>query len=253
MIIHILYIIRRSGVPVYQKDYTIAMKNVDPNLLSSFFTALLSFSQAVILKDIDVLDVGDIRFFFENSKDLTYILVTDTSYSVLLVRERLQLIGKAFFQRFGAQFKYSDQSIDDKEFDREIDAIIQLKDNYSSNIMQPIQQLFELQINKGEVLAGALLSMTGTIFYSTLPAEFLHTSLKELEIRIKTDAASRFKKRDMPKMILQMGNRLIFSQSVLSEKLQVPVLVVLLFDATTNLGMADFMLESVLKELEKML
>ncbi len=229
------------------------MKNVDSNLLSSFFTAIISFSQAVILKDIEVLDVGDLRFFFENSKDLTYILVTDTSYSVLLVRERLKLIDKAFFQRFGVQFKSSDQSIDNKDFDKEIDAIIQLKDNYSSNVMQPIKELFETLINIGEVLAGALLSMTGTIFYSTLPAEYLHSSLKELEIRFKTDATSRFKKKDMPKMILQMGNRLIFSQSIMSEKLQMPVLAVLLFDATTNLGMADFTLETLLKELEKML
>ncbi len=253
MIIHSLYIIRRSGVPVYQRDYSSALKNVDPNLLSSFFTAIISFSQAVILKDIDVLDVGDLRFFFENSKDLTYILVTDTSYSVLLVRERLKLIGKAFFLYCGAQFKTSDQCIENKDLDKDIDAIINLKDDYSSNVIQPIQKLFELQINKGEILAGAILSMTGTIFYSTLPAEYLHTSLKELEIRIKADAASRFKKRDMPKMILQLGNRLIFSQSIMSEKLQLPVLVVLLFDATTNLGMADFTLESLLKELDKML
>jgi hypothetical protein len=253
MIIHSLYIIRQSGVPVYQRDYSIAMKNVDPNLLSSFFTAIISFSRAVILKEIDVLDVGDLRFFFENSKELTFILVTDTSYSVLLVRERLKLIGKAFFERFGSTFKNSDQVVEDKNFDQAIDAIIHLKDDYSPNIMQPVQQFFADEILKGNFIAGALLSMTGTIYYSSLPAEYLHTSLKEIEIRIKTDATTRFKKRDMPKLILQLGNRLIFSQSIFSEKLKAPVLVVLLFDATTNLGMADFTLETLLKELEKML
>jgi hypothetical protein len=94
--------------------------------------------------------------------------------------------------------------------------------------------------------------MTGTIFYSSLPMEFLHISLKELEVRIKTDT-SRFKRREMPKLILQLSNRMIFTQTITSEKMQMPVLVVLLFDASTNLGMADFTLETLLKELEKML
>ncbi|OLS12514.1 MAG: hypothetical protein RBG13Loki_3876 [Promethearchaeota archaeon CR_4] len=252
MNIHKLFIIRRSGVPIYHRDYSTAMIKVDHNLLSSFFTAIIDFSQAVLLKDIEVLDVENIRIFFENSKDLTFILITDPGYSILLVRERLKLIGKAFFQRFGA-VENTDQIIEDENFNKEIDSIFQLKDNYSPNIIQPIQNLFETQINKGEFLAGALLSMTGTIFYSSLPPEYLHTSLKELEVRIKTDAASRFKKRDMPKLIAQLGNRLIFSQSITSEKMQMPVLVVLLFDATTNLGMADFTLETMVKELEKML
>jgi len=252
MNIHKLFIIRRSGVPIYHRDYSSAMNKVDPNLLSSFFTAIIDFSHAVLLKNIDVLDVGDLRFFFENSKDLIFILITDTSYSILLVRERLKLIGKAFFQRFGVQLKNPDQTIEDEKFNTEIDAIIQLKDNYSSNIIEPIQKLFETQISKGEFIAGALLSMTGTIFYSSLPMEFLHISLKELEVRIKTDT-SRFKIREMPKLILQLGNRIIFSQLTMSEKMKMPVLVVLLFDASTNLGMADFTLETLLKELEKML
>jgi len=94
--------------------------------------------------------------------------------------------------------------------------------------------------------------MTGKIFYSSLPPEFLHSSLKELEIRFKTDT-SQFKKHEMPKLILQVGNRLIFSQAIMSEKFQMPVLCVLLFDASTNLGMADFALETALKELQPLL
>jgi hypothetical protein len=94
--------------------------------------------------------------------------------------------------------------------------------------------------------------MTGKIFYSSLPAEFLHSSLKELEIRFKTDT-SPFKKHEMPKLILQVGNRLIFSQAIMSEKFGMPVLCVLLFDINTNLGLADFALETTLKAMQEIL
>lgn len=55
----------------------------------------------------------------------------------------------------------------------------------------------------------------------------------------------------MPKLIWQLQDKMIFIQTILSRKLGIPLYVILLFDARTSLGMADFSLEEFVKSVDR--
>lgn len=254
MKIHNLFVLKKTGVPVYQRRFTDKLENVDFNLLSSFFSAILDFSSAVVRKDVDVLDMGELRFFFKRHEDLIYILIADVTASSLLARDRLKLVRKAFTSRFSKEeLACSDCVVEDVAIDHEVDTIVTLRDtaveldDLFKQQAHKLEGVFEAEIHEGEIRAGALLSLQGDIFYSSLPADVLHTALKELEVRIKTETSTEGV--ELPKFIWQTESRMIFSQCIYSERFRTPFFVVLLFDATTSLGMADFALETIVAKL----
>ncbi len=135
--------------------------------------------------------------------------------------------------------------LEDVEVDRRIDEIIRFQDDYSDVNIESMKILFEGKISRGELLARALISLKGQIYHTSLPLEDLETSLREIELRTK---ANRGELGTNPKFIWQRGNKMIFSQVVAIESFNAPIYVVLLFNANTSLGMADFALEDILSK-----
>lgn len=253
---HGLYVLKKGGVPIYYKTFSDDLKS-DFTLLSSFFTAILDFSKAVVKKDLQVLEIGDMRFFFDRDEEmgLTFVLVTGVSASLMLMKDRLVLIKSNFFSFFDpSACTETDAILECEDLDNRLDAVCSLKDDYASTCIEPVRAIFEEEIARGEVFAAAMYSMSGSIYFSTLPAEYMHTAMKELEIRAKSetqiDGTSPQGKNTMPKVIWQSGNELLFSQAVYMRIFSAPVYVTLLFNASeTNLGMADFALEEIVKKL----
>ena len=253
-----LFIVRPFGIPIYWRNFTEDLKNMDFSLASSFLTAMLDFSKEVIKKELNVLEMGDLRFFFQNYKEkgfpeLIVILITDITTSVLLIRERMNLICQGFFSNIDPDECQNQNGaiIENKNLDTLMDSLINLGDDYSTVKIDILKQIFENEISNGDISAGAIISLKGQIYYSSLPSEDLHTALKEIEIRSQsqtnTDADL------MPKTIFQSGNKMIFSQVVVLKALQKdPVNIVLLFAAGITLGMADFGLEDIIKKLSSL-
>ncbi|MHA1684479.1 MAG: hypothetical protein ACTSUE_26310 [Promethearchaeota archaeon] len=250
MKIHSLFVLRRGGVPIYSRHFTEKLETSDTTLLSSFFTAILDFSKAVVKEDLHVLDIGDLRFFFQRDMDcdLIFILITTNTVSLLLIKERLKLLLKTFFTIIDKE-KCSDMEfiIEDDNLGKKFDSIASLSDDYTEFEIGPIRELFELEQREGEIVAAALLSIKGEIYFSNMPNEYLHQTLKEMEIR--TQASSTSLGKNNPKLIYQAGDVMIFSQVTYSKKFQNQVIINLLFDTNiTSIGMADFELENVVKK-----
>ena len=249
MKIHSLVVMSKNGVPIYHRNFSEQFEKTDFTMLTSFLSAILQFSNAVVKQNLSVLEMGELRFFIRNSDDgeFLFILIADNLTSVLLINERIQRIIYSFFQTMSSkECQDSVSYICSSIIDSSLDTIVQIKDDHSDVAMEGIKKIFEKERSNGEFRAGALLSMKGEIYYSSLPLEDLDTALKEIETRTKSNAKLL---SGNPKFIWQAEEKMIFSQSVSIKKFEAPVYCVLLFDATTTLGMADFALEDIVKKI----
>ncbi len=259
MNVHALYLLKRGGVPVYTKNFSEVIENTEPALVSSFLHAIMDFSRAVMKKELNVVDIGDLRFSFycpdeKNPDTLTFIVITDIGISVLLVREWVKQIAKIFFQLYPMHSCNDiDSVIENPDLDKAIKAVFNANTNSSIEAVASIKAVFEQELDKGEVVGGALFTLKGDIFYNSLPSENLNQALKEVEIRSQTETSSL--KAKLPKMIWQAGDAMLFSQVVNSKKFGQLVVINLLFSTvkTGNLGMADFVLEYMVKKLSPLL
>lgn len=242
-----LYIVQQSGVPIYYHNFSEKFNDTEYPLITSFFGAIMQFSQQVIHEKLSIMEMGQYRIFFRHQQDLIFIIISENTSSMLLIHERLDRIILTLYNNQDVE-KYLDSAkmIEDPELDQKFETIMNLDDDFSDNSIDSIKTLFECEIFSGEIEAGALLSMRGKIYYSSLPIDDLHTTLKEIEIRTQIDTREVLTN---PKFIWQTQEKLIFSQAIQIPKIAGPVYVVLLFDARTNLGMADWALEDICQKL----
>ncbi|MBD3351447.1 MAG: hypothetical protein GF364_08165 [Candidatus Lokiarchaeota archaeon] len=253
MQIHCLIVLKKSGIPIYQKNYSDSLKDMDFNLFSSFLTAILQFSTQLVKKTLNILEIGEYRFFIRKcTKNFTFVLITDVTASVVLIQNRIDTMCKKFFNVVDAnECAESNECIENEELDRILNEIVDLSDDSKQIEIEGIEKLFIDEIKNGEIDAAGLISMDGHVYFSTLPTEDLHTALKELEIRTQ---AQMHEHNDLPKLIFQSGDELFCSQIIESTRIGKPIYLILMFDSKkTTLGMADYALEDLVKKISELL
>ncbi|MBY8981405.1 MAG: hypothetical protein KGD57_00520, partial [Candidatus Lokiarchaeota archaeon] len=129
-------------------------------------------------------------------------------------------------------------------FDHSVEQIITGKEDLFGNeiLYGKIIKLFRDLISKNEIIGAAVLSTDGQVIYSTLPDEILTRSVKELEIRFKVGTVN------LPELFYSLEN----GQKVFSKLVKIPwkrdnFLIVLLFENSVPLGMAEMNLNKVSK------
>jgi hypothetical protein len=93
---------------------------------------------------------------------------------------------------------------------------------------------------ENEIIGAALLSTKGNVIYTSLPNEILVNSLKELEIRYMVGTFT------LPEMYYRLEN----GQKIVSKIIDIPwkldpLLIVVLYDSTVPLGMAEVNLDKI--------
>ncbi|MFO7797729.1 MAG: hypothetical protein R6W84_16415 [Promethearchaeia archaeon] len=237
---------KKNGACIYSRNFTNEV-NYNINLITPFFSAIFSFSDKVISRDLEVLEMGGLRFLFEIKDDFIFVLLSDSSVSILFVNTRLEKIGDIFFKKFHDKQSIRDyQEIEDKEFDEMVDSIIKGEEEiFQQRILyRKMIELFKNQINQNEIVGAAVLNINGNIIYSSLPNDILLRSLKELEIRFMTGAV------ELPELFYSLED----GRKVFSKYVKIPwkldnFLVVLLFEKNTPLGMAEINLQKISKQM----
>jgi hypothetical protein len=255
---HAIFLLKKGGILIYYMKLSTILEKTDPALISSFLRAIMDFSSAVMKKEINVLDIGDLRFTFYNpdpshEDNLIFIIVTDIGVSVLLVREWIKQIAKKLFNIYPMESCNDiDCMIEDNKLDQAIKAVL-VSTSPSNVTVESIEAIFKDELDRGEISGGAMFTLKGDIIYNSLPSQLLNQALKEVEIRSQADTLTLNKK--LPKLIWQTGEVMLFSQMVKSTRFKQLVVVDLLFEISKagNLGMADFVLESVVKKMTPLL
>jgi hypothetical protein len=249
MKLYTICFLHKSGFPLFVHHFSDEFKSVDFTLISSFLSAMMNFGEQVIKCGLNVIDMGEYRFFVEQNKDISAYLITDRITSSLVIHERLEHLCEAFYEVVNVEkVLTSNQIYENPILAAKMDSISQFKDDYSEYKVDVIKNLFDQQILSNECAGGALLSMKGEIFYNSMGIEDLQAVLKEIEIRTRSETAILL---ENPKFISQTAKKIILAQCVKFRLFPTPVFVVLLFSGeNASLGMADFALEDMVKKLD---
>ena len=248
MKIHSLFILKRTGICIFHKNFTNDFDNIEVNLITPFFSAIFSFSENVISKKTpEILEMGELRFVFKVYHDLIFSILSDSTASLLFVTSRLERIADVFLHEYPDTSKIKDyQEIENPKFDKTVDSIVAGEDEIytSQTFYTRVIDVFEGLMLENEIVGAALLTTQGNTIYTSLPPEILVNSLKELEIRYMIGALN------LPEMYYGLDNgQKVFSRIVdIPWKLD-PLLVVALYDRTVPLGMAELNLTRLAKRI----
>lgn len=250
MNIHSFFILKKSGACIYSRNFTDEIE-YNVNLITPFFSAIFSFSDKVISRDLEVLEMGGLRFVFEIKDEFIFVLLSDSTVSILFGHTRLEKISDIFFKKFPNKKLIKDyQEIEDQEFNEMVDSIIEGEDEIFKEraLYKKIINLFKTLIIQNEIIGAAVLSTNGNIIYSSLPNDILLRSLKELEIRFMTGAV------ELPELFYSLGD----GRKVFSKYVKIPwkldnFLIVLLFEKNVPLGMAELQLQKISKQTKNLI
>ena len=130
MKIHSLFILKKTGVCIYSRNFTDDFENLEVNLITPFFSAIFSFSENVISrKTPEILEMRELRFVFKTHQDLIFSLLSDSTASLLFVSTRLERIADVFLEEYPDTTKIKDyQEIENLKFDKIVDSIIRGED-----------------------------------------------------------------------------------------------------------------------------
>jgi hypothetical protein len=244
MKIHSLFILKKTGICLYYRNFTKDFDTIQVNLITPFFSAIFSFSENVISKKTpEILEMSEFRFVFKVQEDFIFTILSDSSVSLLFVSSRLSRIVDEFFDLFPDTTQIKDyQQIEEPKFDEIVDTIITGEEEiYLSKVFyKKVIDLFKELMYENEIIGAALLSTKGNVIYTSLPNEILVNSLKELEIRYMVGTFT------LPEMYYRLEN----GQKIVSKIIDIPwkldpLLIVVLYDSTVPLGMAEVNLDKI--------
>ncbi|MHA2215984.1 MAG: hypothetical protein ACXACY_08615 [Candidatus Hodarchaeales archaeon] len=181
--------------------------------------------------------MSEFRFVFKVQEDFIFTILSDSSASLLFVSSRLSRIIDEFLDLFPDTSQIKDyQQIEEPKFDEMVDTIITGEEEiYLSKVFyKKVIDLFKELMYENEIIGAALLSTKGNVIYTSLPNEILVNSLKELEIRYMVGTFT------LPEMYYRLEN----GQKIVSKIIDIPwkldpLLIVVLYDSTVPLGMAE--------------
>ncbi|GAH88298.1 unnamed protein product, partial [marine sediment metagenome] len=197
----------------------------------------------------EILEMGGFRIAFKVEGEYIFAILADTSASLLFIESRLETIDQEFKAFLENNEVESYEMIDDSEFDTKIDSIITGDEELVSSkpLYKKIIDLFNTLMFENEILGAALFSINGKVIFSSLPNEILLSSLKELEIRhiVANEYSLTFYSLE--------NNEKVFSRIInIPWKLD-PLLIVVLYESSVPLGMAEVNLEKITKAIQNII
>ena len=250
MRIHSLFILKKTGACIYSRNFTDSFKNIEPNLITPFFSAIFSFSENVISKKTpEILEMGGFRFVFKIHDEYIFTILADSSVSLLFIKSRLLTIAEIFEDYIHSNEFDEYEEIQNKDFDNQINQIIAGQEEVlaSEPLYRKIVELIKNLVFENEILGAALFSINGNVIYTSLPQEILLSSLKELEIRytIANEFSTTFYSLE--------NNQKIFSKIIKIPWKLDPLIMVILFDSTVPTGMAEVNLDKISKTIQNII
>jgi len=246
MEIHALFILKESGECIYDRIFSKQFEDLPVNLITPLFSAFFAFTREVLSEQPEILEMGKYRFLFKKKKNYIFAIHADTTMSNVYLKNCLKKTIEMFLYSMEERGWKDYEVINDLKFDSVIDEII-----FGGNILKKIgfykivEDYFKKWIMKNEILGAALLSTTGEIIHSSLPNEILEGSLKELEIRFMSGTSR------LPELYYSLENgQKVFSRLTSQKNTEINFFLVLLYESSVPLGMAEITTIKISNELE---
>lgn len=245
--IHNLFIFNRAGICLFGRNFT-NHYHLEDNLISSFFTALMSFTREVVGNKIKTIEMGgNIKFVIIEKNHFYYGLLCRSVENILLFEELIKAIDSLFLEYIHAHnVNISTEYVYNETLNKKVDAILEKYLSTEFDIKKEEIIIHSLKaLSKNDEIEGIiLLTDKGKVVYSTYDAIKSRTFLKEVEFRVKICNNSILKL-----FYTSKNKELIFSEYVKDL-----YFIILVFNAkTTKIGIAEFYLRKAIKTIQKIL
>jgi len=243
--IHNLFIFNPSGICIYGQNFTNYYK-MERNLITSFFTALGSFTKEVIGNKFKTIEMGDVKFVIIQKNIFNYAFLCDTTVNIIYLENMVARINTHFINYITKNnVNIKIESVRDEHLTKIIDSIIRDTNRNEFDLMKEeaiIKYLKNIVLND-EIEGIILLTDLGKVIFSAINGIELRDLLKEVDFRVKICNNSILKL-----FYTSKNNQLIFSEYV--EDLY---FVILVFDVNTKFGVAEYYLHKVVKNIKNKL
>jgi hypothetical protein len=273
MEVHTLFILQETGVCIYSSHFTKKLKELDTDLITGLFSALISFSKDITSRGLEIIEMIDLKIAFKVKQGLIFIMISDITVSSIFLVDCLEKISYwflSYYNKLGPSREYC--IIQDKMLDGVFKATIKgLIHPFVYRSPKTIIKYLNSLISNDEIVGAALFSINGTVFYSSLPKMLLIHSLKEFEYVAKQgfnelydvwdkdlgerEPLKQVRERVLnifpkEKIILLKNDQKLFYKIIAHKTFT--LIIVILFDSRISLGMADVNLQKISKNIKNL-
>jgi len=245
--IHNLFIFNKSGICIYGLNLTNLYPIEQEQLISSYFTALMSFTKELIGDKIKTVEMGSgIKLVVFEKRGLYYSLLCSTIENLELLEAIIAKIHSKFLDYvnknkiktdleyvYDEHLNYLIEDIIREPFSSEFDL---KKEGAITKYLKEFQQSADLN-------GAILLTNRGKVIFSSFNDTSLNRFLKEVDFRVKISNNSILKL-----FYTSKNNELIFSENIRDI-----YILILIFDTKIRFGMAEFYLQKAVKKITDVL
>lgn len=245
--IHNLFIFNKSGICIYGLNLTNLYPIEQEQLISSYFTALMSFTKELIGDKIKTVEMGGgIKLVVFEKRGLYYSLLCSTIENLELLEAIISKINSKFLEYVNKnKIKTDLEYVYDEHLNYLIEDII--REPFSSEFdlkKEGIITAYLKEFQQSADLNGAiLLTNRGKVIFSSFNDTSLNRFLKEVDFRVKISNNSILKL-----FYTSKNNELIFSENIRDI-----YILILIFDTKIRFGMAEFYLQKAVKKITNVL
>ncbi len=245
--IHNLFIFNKSGICIYGLNLTNLYPIEQEQLISSYFTALMSFTKELIGDKIKTVEMGGgIKLVVFEKRQLYYSLLCSTIENLELLEAIISKINSKFLEYANKnKIKTDLEYVYDEHLNYLIEDII--REPFSSEFDLKKERViteFLKDFQKSADLNGAiLLTNRGKVLFSSFNDINLKRFLTEVDFRVKISNNSILKL-----FYTSKNNELIFSENIRDI-----YILILIFETKIRFGMAEFYLQKAVKKITDVL
>ncbi len=239
--IHNLFIFNISGICIYGLNLTNLYPIEQEQLISSYFTALMSFTKELIGDKIKTVEMGGgIKLVVFEKRTLYYSLLCSTIENLELLEAIISKVNSKFLEYVNKnKIKTDLEYVYDEHLNYSLEDIIRAPfsseyDLKKEGVITEFLRNFQLNNDINGVI---LLTNRGKVIFSSINDINLRRFLKEVDFRVKI-----FNNSILKLFYTSKNNELIFSENI-----QDIYIIILIFDTKIRFGMADFYLQKVVK------
>jgi len=244
---HQLLIFNKSGICLYKLNISDSFPIEEEQLISSYFTALMSFTKELVGNKIKAIEMGgNIKLVVFEKKNIYYVLLCDSIENKLLIKELISCIHQEFLDyvsknEIKTDLEYISDTILDYKLKDVFDGI--LGKHFDLDKEESIfNYLREFKLND-DVNGVIFLTDLGQVIYSSLNNIKLRKFLKEIEFRVKICNNSIIKL-----FYTSKDNELIYSENIRDK-----YFIILIFDSNIKFGIAEFYLNKIVRNISSIL
>ena len=245
--IHNLFIFNKSGICIYGLNLTNLYPIEQEQLISSYFTALMSFTKELIGDKIKTVEMGGgIKLVVFEKRTLFYSILCSINENLEFLEELISKIESQFLKYVNKNNIKTDlEYVYDEHLNYLIEDIIKEPFTNELDIVKQKEVInFLIDFKSNDDIKGViLLTHRGNVIYSSMNDNTLKPFLKEVDFRVKISNNS------ILKLFYTSKNK----ELIFSENIDDLFIVVLIFESKIKFGIAEFYLQKVVRKIKNLI